>query len=292
MGTADAVPGVSGGTIALILGIYERLVTAISHCDTTLLGNLRRRQWAQAAGHVDLRFLVALLCGILVGLGGLATVMKYLLENQRGPTLAVFFGLICASSLLVARSLGRWNPQVAGWALAGAAFAFWLVGQPFMRGREGYAYLFFCGMVAICAMILPGISGSFILWIMGKYKYMIGVVSGLVHGDVTSERVVALMVFGCGAGIGLLGFSKFLRWLLARYHPQTMAVLCGFMAGSLRCLWPFQVRVEEAGVERYLNVRPESPGEVILAIGLAVLAAAFVLALDWISRRYATPTSR
>ena len=292
MGTADAVPGVSGGTIALILRIYERLITAISHFDVTLLGNLRRRQWAQATVHVDLRFLVALLAGILIGLGGLATVMKYLLENQRGPTLAVFFGLILASSILVARSLGRWNPRVAGWALAGAAFAFWLVGQPFMRGREGYAYLFFCGMVAICAMILPGISGSFILWIMGKYKYMLGVVSGLVHGQVTSDRVLALAVFGCGAGIGLLGFSKFLRWLLARYRPQTMAVLCGFMAGSLRCLWPFQVRVEEAGVERYLNVRPAGPGEVILAIVLAVVAAACVLGLDWISRRYATPTSQ
>ena len=102
MGTADAVPGVSGGTIALILRIYERLITAISHFDVTLLGNLRRRQWAQATVHVDLRFLVALLAGILIGLGGLATVMKYLLENQRGPTLAVFFGLILASSILVA----------------------------------------------------------------------------------------------------------------------------------------------------------------------------------------------
>jgi len=283
MGTADAVPGVSGGTVALILGIYERLVTAISRFDTTLLG---RRQWAQAAAHVDLRFLATLFCGIMIGLGGLATVMRYLLENQRGPTLAVFFGLILASSLLVARSIGRWRPPLAAWALAGAVFAFWLVGQPFMSGREGYPYLFLCGVIAICAMILPGISGSFILWIMGKYKYMIGVVSGLVHGQFTWDNIAALLVFGCGAGIGLLGFSKFLRWLLARYHPQTMAVLCGFMAGSLRCLWPFQATVAGAGPEQYCNVRPGSLREVVVALLLAAVAAAFVLALDWLSRRH------
>jgi len=291
MGGADIIPGVSGGTVALILGIYERLVTAISHFDLVFLGHVRRRQWSRAAAHVDLRFLIALAAGIAAGILGLGTVMKYLLENQLVPTLASFFGLILASSVVVARSIERWSPAKLGFAIGGAAFAYWLVAQPFMKGFEGYPYLFLCGTVAICAMILPGISGAFILLILGKYKFVTDQISDITRREATFETVLILVVFGCGCAVGLLAFSKFLRWLLARYHGQTLAVLCGFMIGSLRRIWPF--KDIPPGTEpdikhsQYPNILPsEWSGQVLSALLLAVAAFALVIFLDWVTRRH------
>ena len=205
--------------------------------------------------------------------------------------MSAFFGLILASSLIVARSIDRWNVPKIVLAAAGAAFAFWLVAQPFMKGAEGHGYLFFCGMVAICAMILPGISGAFILLIMGKYDYVTGVIRSLAKGDVTVEHVLTLVIFATGCVIGLLGFSKFLRWLLARYHGQTMAVLCGFMVGSLRRIWPYKelpASGEPLNVKhsQLKNVLPETlDGEVVAAALLAIAAITLVLLLDWIARR-------
>ncbi len=296
MGGADIIPGVSGGTVALILGIYERLVTAVSHFDLVFLGHVKRGEWAKAAGHVDLRFLVALGGGIAAGILGLGTVMNHLLENQLVLTLAVFFGLIVASSVVVARSIERWDALKIVLAVAGAAFAYWLVAQPFMQGLEGYPYLFLCGMVAICAMILPGISGAFILLIMGKYEFVTDKIRDVAHGEITLETVLVIAVFGCGCAVGLLAFSKFLRWLLARYHGQTLAILCGFMIGSLRRIWPF--KGIEPGIEpdikhsQYPNILPsEWSNQVLFALLLAIAAFALVIFLDWITRRHAGPES-
>ncbi|MBN1590674.1 MAG: DUF368 domain-containing protein [Pirellulales bacterium] len=290
MGGADIIPGVSGGTVALILGIYERLVTAISHVDTRLLGLLRHCRWSEAAVHIDLRFLVTLVCGILLGVAGLATLMNHLIDHHPQPTLAVFFGLILASSVLVARMVGRWNAVNAVLLVAGMAVAYWLVAQPVMAGREGYAYLFFCGMVAICAMILPGISGAFILLILGKYTHVTGAISSLVRGDVTVENLLTLVVFACGCVVGLLSFSKFLRWLLAHHHAPTMAVLCGFMIGSLRRLWPFKGLPSGEAIDfkhnLYPNVWPEEfNGQVAWVVVLAVASMASVLLLDSFAKR-------
>jgi len=292
MGSADIIPGVSGGTVALILGIYQRLVTAISHFDLTLLGHFRRGQWARAAVHVDLRFLVALAAGILAGVGGLGRLMKYLLENQLELTLAVFFGLILASTVVVARSVQRWDLLKFSLAVAGGLFAFWLVGQPFLKGADGHLYLFACGTVAICAMILPGISGAFILLIMGKYKFVVDIIHDLGDGRVTVEHVLTLLVFGSGCAIGLLAFSKLLRWLLARYHGQTLAVLCGFMLGSLRRIWPFKqlpTSAEKPDIthSQLDNVLPEVfDAHLAAAIALATAAMVLVFALDWLARRH------
>lgn len=298
MGAADIVPGVSGGTVALILGIYERLVTAISHVDRTFLGELKKKQWSAAAEHIDLRFLITLGCGIGIGIGGLASLMNWLLEFHLEPTLAVFFGLILASSVIVARTIDRWNLGSLLFALAGAAFAYWLVAQPFMKGTDGYGYLFFCGMVAICAMILPGISGAFILLILGKYYYVTGIIKNIVHGDVTVEHLTVLVVFASGCVLGLLAFSKFLRWLLAHYHAPTMAVLCGFMLGSLRRIWPFKEipATVSDGVdvkhEQFNNIWPTSlDSSFWLAVGLAVAAFLFVILLDQAGRHLAKKKS-
>ena len=298
MGAADIVPGVSGGTMALILGIYERLVQAISHVDRTFLGHIKKRQWRNAAEHVDLRFLITLGCGIAIGIGGLATLMNWLLEFHLEPTLAAFFGLILASSFIVARTIDRWTMPSLLFVLAGAGFAYWLVAQPFMEGTDGYLYLFFCGMVAICAMILPGISGAFILLILGKYYYVTGIIKSFVHGEITVEHITAIIIFASGCVIGLLAFSKFLRWLLARFHAQTMATLCGFMLGSLRRIWPFKEIPSELadGVDlkhnQLSNIWPESlDGSFWLAVGLAITAFLLVILIDYAGRRLAKEES-
>ncbi len=276
MGAADVVPGVSGGTVALVLGIYRRLVTAISHFDIKLLDLLSRRKWQQAAAHVDLRFIAALATGVALGILSLAKLMKYLLAEHPQLTLAVFFGLIAASSVLVARMVSRWNHVTVGLVMLGAGFAFWLTGLVKTEAEVSYGYLFLCGMVAICAMILPGISGAFILVILGMYHHVIDVVSNVARGAITTQDILFVAVFGSGCVLGLVGFSKILRILLSRFEAATMAVLCGFMLGSLRKVWPFQS--EEVN-------RWPSGDEVWLPAALTFAAAALVYLVDAIARR-------
>jgi putative membrane protein len=290
MGAADIIPGVSGGTMALIVGIYERLVTAISHVDTFLIGQIRRRKWLAAAEHLDLVFLIALACGILTGIGCMSGLMHYLLDEHVVLTLAAFFGLILASSLIVARSVEHWNATKILLLAVGCAFAYWLVALDALEEKGdagGQVYLFVCGMVAICAMILPGISGSFILLIMGRYHYITGILKDLTHGELTSANIVSLLIFGTGCVVGVLSFSKFLRWLLARYHGQTMAVLCGFIIGSLRRVWPYKLWPDEGPdiKSQCPNILPQTfDGQVALALALAVAAFALVILLDKLSR--------
>ncbi|MGD9854788.1 MAG: DUF368 domain-containing protein, partial [Planctomycetaceae bacterium] len=241
MGAADIIPGVSGGTVALILGIYNRLVTAISRVDGTLVGHVRHRRWRAAAKHIDLRFLIALSLGIVTGIASLGSLMHWLLENQRQHTLAAFFGLIAASSFLVGRLIHRWSPAVTALLVAGAAGAVWIVRQPALtHPPDALWYVFFCGVLGICAMILPGISGAFILLILGKYHDLTGIIKDTLKLHITADNIATVVVFAAGCALGLIGFSKFLRWLLGRHESETMAVLCGFMLGSLWKSWPYQ----------------------------------------------------
>lgn len=300
MGGADIVPGVSGGTVALILGIYERLVTALSHFDLKLFELLASRRWRKAVAHVDLRFLVALGGGIVIGVGSLAKLMNYLLLHQPVPTWSLFFGLILASAILVARMIERWSAATALLLVAGAWFAWWLVGQTPADASGSYAYLFFTGAVAICAMILPGISGAYIMLIMGQYEHVTGKISQFVDGlrlifagnlsgaadHITADTLLTLILFALGCAVGLLSFSKLLRWLLARHEALTMAVLCGFMFGSLRKIWPFKKdltpEIEDLKHKLFTNTFPKQfDGEVVLALLLAIGAIVFVLAVDW-----------
>ncbi|QDS97437.1 DUF368 domain-containing protein [Adhaeretor mobilis] len=289
MGSADIVPGVSGGTVALIVGIYERLVTAISQFDGQLLKMLAGRQWRAAAARIDFRFLATLGAGILTGVAALATLMHYLLEHERSPTLAVFFGLILASALLVGKMVKPANSQRAGLcvalAIAGAAFAYWLVGLQAIQASDNPVYFFLCGMVAICAMILPGISGAFILLILGSYESITKIIKDLTHFEFTVGDLTTLAVFAAGCAVGLIGFSKLLRWLLEHYHDLTMAVLCGFMLGSLRKIWPFQIDktpdVERLSLKEYEPFMPSSwTAQCTSCLTLAVVAFIAVLAVE------------
>ncbi|MFP6663180.1 MAG: DUF368 domain-containing protein [Deltaproteobacteria bacterium] len=293
MGAADIVPGVSGGTVALILGIYERLVTAISHVDLEFLGTLRAGRFADVGRHLDLRFLLTLGLGIGAGVVGLAGPMHYLLEHEMATTFGAFFGLILASTLIVARLVENRTPTVLLAAVGGAVFAYWLTGQVPVVAEPSALYIFFCGMIAICAMILPGISGSFILLILGMYFHVTGVLKGFATGDVTAEGLMTVAAFGAGAVIGIICFSKVLRVLLERAQSLTMAVLCGFMFGSLRRIWPFKVEdsatlAKEFKEKVFYNVVPwESPESTNVLVVLVAVVLGFVIVqlLDRVSAK-------
>ncbi|MCP4853669.1 MAG: DUF368 domain-containing protein [Fuerstiella sp.] len=291
MGAADIVPGVSGGTVALILGVYERLIAAISRCDTVFLKLLFRGQWRAAADHIDLRFVVALGCGIAVGIGGLASLMAYLLSSQMSFTFAAFTGMIIASSMIVARRIPRWNMQLVGLLLLGCVVALRLVTLSVLQNPpDSLWYLYFCGMIGITAMILPGISGAFILLLLNRYHYITDSIKGVVHGDIDIAVIGALFVFGMGCLTGLLSFSRVLRWLLSRYHDGTMAVLCGFMLGSLYKLWPFQrdvtPDVEKFKHKTFENFVPDAlTSQVWGAIVFCICGISVVLLLDIVGRR-------
>lgn len=286
MGGADAIPGVSGGTVALILGIYEQLVTAISRFDTTLLKQLRQKEFKAAAEYIDLRFLVTLLIGIVGGLGVMILAVKFVLVHHLHYTLAAFFGMIIASSLLVFRMITSWNPITFVMLFTGTAFAFWLVGTEAMQNPpETYWYLFLCGVVSISAMILPGISGAFILLILARYTMMSDLIKSFLKLKITADEMKSLVVFVCGTVVGILCFSKLLRWLLARYEMLMLSLLCGFMLGSLRKLWPFfkdnNPLEHDLKKKVLVNIVPDfSTGDTWATLLILIISAGLVLALE------------
>ncbi|MEN1678257.1 MAG: DUF368 domain-containing protein [Planctomycetota bacterium] len=292
MGAADVVPGVSGGTVALVLGIYERLLGAVSHFDPTLIAKLGKRDFAAAARHIDLRFLAALGCGVVVAVVALAGVMHHLLEHHLDVTYAAFFGLILASSVLVGR-MCRPQTKAATFVcvaigIASAGAAFWLVSQDRLQGDDGMPYTFFSGAVAICAMILPGVSGSYLLLMLGKYHEITGIIKSVPKLEVTGGQLVTLAVFASGCLVGLLLFSRVLKWLLARFPSQTMAALCGMMVGSLYKIWPFQrdttPSVEEFKEKVFQPYWPESfDAHTITCVAVAAAALVLVLGVDAIA---------
>jgi putative membrane protein len=303
MGGADIIPGVSGGTVALILGIYQRLITAISHCDAHLFQLLFRREWSAAARYLDLRFIIPLGVGILTGVVSLASLMHYLLDYHLQLTLSLFFGLILASSFLVAQMVHRWTVLNVLAFIVSTIGVYILVGEHAIKPPEGNLYVFFCGMIAICAMILPGISGALILILLGKYHDVTGLLKTipkeLLKGNIDWNGLLTVLVFVLGCLVGLILFSKVLRWLLHNYHTLTMAVLCGLMVGSLRRIWPFKVDVTPYTSDQtpemvsfkhriYENVWPSSFGGMFWgSIALIIVAALLVWGLDRLSQKYA-----
>ena len=281
MGVADAIPGVSGGTVAMVLGIYDRLVTSISRCDTSLVRSIVRGRWREASDRIDLAFLFTLGVGIAGGILALASVMRVLLTSHPSLVNAVFFGLVAGSCVVVTRSVRAWTvPRVVLMVIAINA-SFVLVGFPQEDGQvdRGQLHLFCCGAVAICTMILPGVSGAFLMKVLGQYDRVIGMLSDVVHFQATSETLLTLGVFACGCVFGLISFSKLIRWLLANVREATLAVLCGAMCGSLRALWPF-----DSGEPA--NVRITGP------VLLMVAGFAAVLLLDRLVRPTEPDSSR
>ncbi len=299
MGAADVVPGVSGGTVALIVGIYGRLVTAISQIDRTFCQLLLQRKWKEAANHIDLGFLVALGCGIIVGFLIMTGLVHSLLTHpdSRALTLSVFFGMILASAFLVGGLIQPRDARATAVAvvlgLIGAALAYGVMQLEAVRtGEPSLVYLFMCGAIAICAMILPGVSGAMVLVLLGVYIYLTEIPKHLLHGEQIGLSLITIAVFGSGCAVGLISFSKVLRWLLTKYHSFTMAVLCGFMFGALPKVWPFQRDLtpgeEDFKLKHFEPQLPASFDNQFFAVcGMILISVVAVIAVDRFARRRA-----
>lgn len=231
MGAADVIPGVSGGTIAFMTGIYEELVGSINTIDAKAVKLLFTGKIREFWKHINGNFLVAVISGILVSVFSLAQVMQYLLSHHPIQTWAFFFGLIVASSIFILRGIKGWTVKDILVLAFGVVLGVVICTLSPTQTPDGLWFIFICGAVAICAMILPGISGSFILLILGKYEY--------IMSGIADMNIPVLCVFACGAAIGLIAFSKFLHWLLSRYHKPTLLILAGFIVGSLVKVWPW-----------------------------------------------------
>lgn len=246
MGAADVVPGVSGGTIALITGIYEELIFSIKSINLKALKLLLAGKPAAFWQAINGNFLLSVILGIGISIFSLAKGLTYLLHHYPILVWAFFFGLIIASAIYVARTIKTWNAGAVTAGIVGIVIAYFITMISPTEANSSWYYIFFSGMIAICAMILPGISGSFILVLLGMYQFILGAVGDL--------NIPVLLLFLGGAAIGIIAFSNILSWLLKEFHTLTIALLAGFMVGSLNKIWPWK-EVTESFIDRHGEVR-------------------------------------
>ncbi len=239
MGAADVIPGVSGGTIAFIMGIYDEFVGSIASINAEAMKLLFKGQFKAFWKHINGTFLVSIVLGIGISVVLLAGLMQTLLTVYPIQTWAFFFGLIVASSIFILRGISGWKLREVLFLILGGVLGVTVCTLSPTQTPDALWFIFLSGAIAICAMILPGISGSFILLILGKYQYIMAAISGLVAGENFGQNLLILCVFLVGAVVGILGFSKFLHWLLARWNKETLIVLAGFIIGSLVKVWPW-----------------------------------------------------
>jgi putative membrane protein len=296
MGCADVVPGVSGGTIAFISGIYDRLIHALKAIDRNALALVLRGRLRAAWQQVDGGFLLTVLLGIGTSLFSLAKLMTWLLAVYPIQTWSFFFGLILISAPLILRNMTRWSIGTVVAGLAGVAIAYTITVLTPAQTPTHLPFIFLCGAVAICAMILPGISGAFILLLLGKYEFMIV--------SLTTLNLPVVVVFIAGCIVGLLSFSHALSWLLRNHRNSTLALLSGFMLGSLNKVWPWkeviayrlnhegrQVPAFDRSVlpETYLNLTGQDPllfqSILFAAFGVFIIIAIEKIALTLQSKK-------
>jgi putative membrane protein len=277
MGAADVVPGVSGGTIALLLGIYHELVDAINSIDGRFFRDVISFRWKAAFNDLPWKFLLALGIGIGTAILTLAQILRWVLINYPVLIWSFFFGLVAASVIVVMTRAGRITPKMGAFFAIAAIGAYVLLGLTPSQTPETAWFLFLSGAIAICAMILPGISGAFILVLLGKYEFVLNAV--------VTRDIVTILIVGMGAVVGILSFARLLKWLLNRYYNITIAILAGFMLGSLRVLWPWKETVDiEHGSAA--NIFPaEFTAEVGGAIFLMVTAFVLVVLLEYLSAK-------
>lgn len=246
MGSADVVPGVSGGTIAFITGIYEQLLDSIKSINLEALQLLRQMRWKDFWKHVNGNFLLVLLSGIAVSVFTLARVITHLLATYPIHVWSFFFGLIVISALIILREIKKWNVGVFASILVGVIAAYFITSATPSETPEASWFLFIAGAVAICAMILPGISGSFILLLFGKYEYVLTAIKELRLGDI--------VFFALGCIVGILSFARLVGWLFKKFHNLTVGLLSGFMIGSLNKVWPWK-EATETYIDRHNEVQ-------------------------------------
>lgn len=291
MGAADIVPGVSGGSIALIAGIYQELLNSINSFTLEngklLFGGEVKRFYKSVNGS----FLLSLLLGILSSIFLLSRLITFLMSNHPIPLWSFFTGLILVSAFMILKEIKRWHMGVILAVVIGTGIAWWVTNLPPTTTPEALWFTFIAGSIAICAMILPGISGSFILLILGQYE-------GILQA-VTERNFLKLFVFAGGCIVGILSFSRLVAWLLRKYHSATIGLLSGFMLGSVNELWPWKVvtawRTSSSGEEKPFLTDNILPGSYLEQVGeqpqilAAVLAFVFgiglVLFIEWLATK-------
>ncbi|MEA3462032.1 MAG: DUF368 domain-containing protein [Bacteroidota bacterium] len=276
MGAADVVPGVSGGTIAFITGIYEELINSIKGINLEAVRLFFTGRWRSFWKQINGNFLLAVFAGIFISVLSLARLLEYLLEHQAILIWSFFFGLVLASSYVVSRKINQWQyPKIVA-LVSGIGIAFYITSVTPTTTTDASWFVIFSGGLASCAMILPGISGSFILLLLGKYTFALHAVN---------ERIIPdLLLLGVGAISGLILFANLLSWLLKKYHDITIAVLVGFMIGSLNKIWPWKETLKTIVVEG--EIKPLVEKNILPSLGnpenqfwLALLMAAAGIAL-------------
>ena len=287
VGVANIIPGVSGGTIALITGIFIRLINAIKSFGAGAAKLLLQGRWKEFVAKTDFYFLVAVLAGVLVAIVSLAKVFGYLFKSHPVYIWAFFFGLVFASVYFVGKRIDRWNTSVVISLIIGTGIAVVISFFNPATPDDGFFYLVLCGVVAVCSMILPGLSGSFVLILMGNYH--------LVAIEAINNRDMHILLpVAIGAVVGLIAFSHVLSWVFKHYKDQTIALLTGFILGSLNVIWPWKEEeylVDEQGahilkngepiVAKYVSALPDAfDQQVWIALLLALAGVAAIVALE------------
>ncbi len=291
IGAANVIPGVSGGTIALITGIFEKLIDSLKSFDFRALKLLLTGRWKEFSSYTKLDFLLTVFAGVFVSILTLAKILAFFFEEYPVYVWAYFFGLILASVYFVGKTIRHFNMPVVISFLVGAAIALIISFLSPAAGNEDTYYLFICGIVAVCSMILPGLSGSFVLILMGNYELVF-------IESVNAMDLRILLPVGIGAAIGLIAFSHVLSWIFKKFREQTLAVLTGFILGSLGILWPWKneiYQIDSVGkvltkqdgspvIQGYERFFPDSfSGEVVFAIVLMLLGIATISFLEWLA---------
>lgn len=299
MGMAEIVPGVSGGTIAFITGIYERLLNCIKSFSPKLISTAKNSGFSGVWKAIDGNFLLLLLTGMVVGIGVGITGITWLMENQPVPLWAFFFGLIIASIIYIFKQVDSWKPFSIVLVILGAIVAYVITIAAPASGNEALWFVFLSGAIAISALILPGISGSFILLLMGMYTYIIPLIKSALKTFDTSA-LITVGVFCLGCLTGLLTFARLLSWTFKNYKNPTLALLTGFMIGSLNKIWPWrkatQFTYDENGLPdkilQEINLLPSNylastgnDSQLILAISCGILGFILVFLLDKFSEK-------
>lgn len=283
MGAANVVPGVSGGTIALITGIFERLINAIKSFNIDAVKLLLAGKFKELLKHIDFGFLVALGLGIAISVITIARLFDYLFINYPVYLWSFFFGLILASVYYVGKEVGKWKVAQILSFLVGTSIAVSISVLSPASPNDSFLYLIVCGVVGACSMILPGLSGSFVLILMGNYQ--------LVMVDAVNDMNLAVLLpVVIGAGLGLLVFSYILSWIFKRFRSQTLSLLSGFILGSLLILWPwkneltetFGDKVKVVGYDWFLPAQFST--EVILALVWAIVGVGVIIGMEYLAK--------
>lgn len=280
MGIAELVPGVSGGTIAFVTGIYEEFITSINNVNLKTLKVLKEDDFKMFWKKLNGNFLLALVIGMMISIFSLSKIIAWLLDEHPIPTWSFFFGLVLASVIFVAKSIKKWHLLTIVLFIIGTVSAFYITTLPPSASSGSLPFIFLSGAIAICAMVLPGISGSFILVLLGSYKTVLEAVNEKDFG--------IIITFACGAAFGILSFARILKWMFTNYKDATLAVLTGFILGSLNKIWPWKniIEIIQIGKKEIIideNISPfafQGDNQLTFAIVAAIIGFSLIFILE------------